>query len=258
MGKKSNVVRFFGSRTSCTECNLRKDCAWNELEPELLQSVEAVPQLFRRGEHLFHAGDPLHSLYVVRSGSLKTCLVSAEGDEQVVGFHTPGDVIALDAIADAHYGCDAVALDTASVCAIAYEELAARAARRPGLQRFLLRAMSAAIKRSAEMVMMLGKRSAEQRMANFLLDAAEAQHRRGYSSTEIMLPMSRADIGNYLSLAVETVCRLLTRMQGEGIVQVERNAVTIVDHTALTLVAGRALSSGAGTEGGAARCRSAR
>jgi CRP/FNR family transcriptional regulator len=258
MSKNSNVVRFFGSRTSCMDCNLRKDCAWSELEPELLGSLEAVPQLFRRGENLFHAGDPLHSLYVVRSGSLKTCLVSAEGDEQVVAFHTPGDVIALDAIADGHYSCDAVALDTASVCAISYDELAARAARRPGLQRFLLRAMSAAIKRGAEMVMMLGKNSAEQRMASFLLDAAEAQHRRGYSSTDIMLPMSRADIGNYLSLAVETVCRLLTRMQGEGIVQVERNAVTILDHAALTAVAGRASLPGGGAGRGAARVPAAR
>ena len=238
MSKTGNVVRFFGSRTACADCNRRKDCAWSDLEPELLESIESVPQLFRRGEVLFHAGEELHSLYVVRSGAVKTCLVSSEGDEQVVAFHTPGDVLALDAVADGHYGCDAVALDTASVCAISYDELAARAARRPGLQRFLLRAMSAAIKRGGAMVMMLGKKSAEQRMATFLLEASDAQLRRGYSSTEIMLPMSRADIGNYLSLAVETVCRLLTRMQAEGIVHVERNAVTIVDTAALVAIAG--------------------
>lgn len=238
MDRASNVIRFFGSRTACADCNRRKDCAWSGLEPELLESIESVPQLFRRGESLFRAGEPLHCLYVVRSGALKTCLVSADGDEQVVAFHTPGDVLALDAIADGHYSCDAVALDTASVCAISFDELASRAARRPGLQRFLLRSMSAAIKRSAEMVMLLGKKSAEQRMASFLLEASDAQQRRGYSSTEITLPMSRADIGNYLSLAVETVCRLLTRMQGEGIVQVERNAVTIIDADALAAIAG--------------------
>ncbi len=238
MSRNCNVVRFFGSRTACADCSLRKDCAWNELDPESLDSVEAVPQLFRRGEHLFHAGDPLNGIYVVRSGVVKTCLVSSEGDEQITAFHTPGDVLALDAIADGHYSCDAVALDTASVCAISFEELAARAARRPELQGFLLRAMSASIKRGAELVMMLGKKSAEQRMATFLLEAAETQQRRGYSSTEVMLPMSRADIGNYLSLAVETVCRLLTRMQADGIVRVERNAVTILETEALAAIAG--------------------
>ena len=235
----SNVVRFFGSRKSCGDCNLRKDCAWSELDAELLDSVEAVPQLFRRGERLFHAGDRLRSLYVVRSGAVKTCLVSADGDEQIVGFHSPGDVLALDAVADGHYACDAVALDTASVCAIAYEELSARAARRPGLQTYLMRAMSGAIKRSAEMVLMLGKKNAEQRMATFLLACAESQHRRGYSATEVALPMSRADIGNYLSLAVETVCRLLTRMQSEGVLKVRRSVVTILDTDALAALAGR-------------------
>ena len=240
----SNVVRFFGSRKSCGECNLRKDCAWSELDAELLDAVEAVPQLFRRGERLFHAGDRLRSLYVVRSGAVKTCLVSPDGDEQIVAFHSPGEVLALDAVADGRYACDGVALDTASVCAIAYDELAARAARRPGLQEALFRAMSAAIKRSAEMVLMLGKKNAEQRMATFLLACAEAQHRRGYSATEVSLPMSRADIGNYLSLAVETVCRLLTRLQAEGILKVRRSVVTIVDPPALAAVAGHAREEG--------------
>ena len=235
----SNVVRFFGSRKSCCECNLRKDCAWSELDAELLDSVEAVPQLFRRGERLFHAGDRLRSLYVVRSGAVKTCLVSPDGDEQIVAFHSPGDLLALDAVEDGHYACDAVALDTASVCAISFEELSARAARRPALQLYLLRAMSAAIKRSAEMVLMLGKKNAEQRMATFLLACAEAQRRRGYSASEVTLPMSRADIGNYLSLAVETVCRLLTRLQGEGVLKVRRSVVTIVDADALVALAGR-------------------
>ena len=238
MTSNMNVVRFFGSRKSCAECNLRKDCAFRELDARLLDKVEAVPQLFRRGERLFHAGDRLRSLYVVRSGSLKTCLVSPEGDEQIVGFHNPGDVLAMDAISDGVHACDAVALDTASVCAISYEELTQHVARRPELQQYLLRAMSCAIKRGGEMVLMLGKKNAEQRLASFLIARAESQRRRGYSASEVSLPMCRADIGNYLSLAVETVCRLLTRMQGEGLLEVKRSVVTILDAKALGKIAG--------------------
>lgn len=233
-----NVVRFFGSRRTCCECNLRTDCAWRDLDAEALDDLEAVPQLFRRGERLFHAGDRLRSLFVVRSGAVKTCLVSADGDEQIIGFHGPGELLALDAVADDRHACDAVALDTASVCTLSFEELSARAARRPGLQRHLLRCMSSAIKRSAEMVLMLGKKNAEQRMATFLLACADAQQRRGYSATEVTLSMSRADIGNHLSLAVETVCRLLTRLQAEGVLEVRRSAVSIRDPETLATLAG--------------------
>ncbi|MCW5655950.1 cyclic nucleotide-binding domain-containing protein [Hydrogenophaga sp.] len=238
MSSNSNVVRFFGSRRSCADCNLRKECAWREMDERLLEGLEATPELFRRGERLFHAGDALRSLFVVRAGAVKTCMVSSEGDEQIVAFHGPGELIGLDAVADGTYACDAVALDTSNVCAIPYEELCARAVRNAGLQQHLMRAMSCAIKRNGDMVMLLGKKNAEQRMASFLMARSDAQRNRGYSASEVTLPMSRADIGNYLSLAVETVCRQLTRMQADGLLEVHRSMVSIRDLSALRSLAG--------------------
>lgn len=237
MSSKGNVLRFFGSRRSCNACNLRKDCAWCEFDERMLDGLEATPELFRRGERLFHAGDTLRSLFMVRAGAVKTCMISSEGDEQIVAFHGPGELIGLDGVADGTHACDAVALDTSNVCVVAYDTLCARALHNAELTQRLMRAMSLAIKRNGDMVMLLGKKNAEQRMASFLVARSDAQRCRGYSASDVALPMSRADIGNYLGLAVETVCRRLTRMQDDGLITVHRSMVTIRDVQALRALA---------------------
>lgn len=245
MSSASVVYQAFGKHNSCGDCSLGRKCLGRSLAPselDALRLLEVSPRLFRRGDHLFRTGDGMESLYVVKSGAVKTYVMTSDGDEQVIGFHMPGDIIALDAVAGGSHACSAMALDTTCVCTLSFDELADLCSRSTTLQRAVLRWMSHEIVRDENMVLMLAKLNAEQRMATFLLGQAEHQAQRGFSGTEFNLAMSRADVGNYLGLAVETVSRVLTRFQSAGVIEVHRNKVKIHDAEALGSFAHAAVS----------------
>jgi len=191
-----------------------------------------------RGGHVFRAGDPLSSIYAIRSGWVKTYALAEDGNEQVTGFHLAGELVGLDAIASGEHPCSAKALDTTSVCEIPFERLEDLSCEVPGLQRQLLRIMSQELTTDEELLMLLGKRSAEERLAALLLSISGRLKQRGYSAHEFRLPMSRNDIGNYLGLAVETVSRLFTRFQQQGLLSVENKLVTVENLDALKFAAG--------------------
>ena len=206
--------------------------------------LEASPALSKgkrpltRGDHLFRIGAPFQSLFAVRSGSLKTYATSEEGQEQVMGFHLPGELVGLDAIADGFHPLAARALETTSVCEIPFKDLETLSVQLPGLQRQLLRVMSQEIRDDEQNMVILGQKSAEERLASFLIGLSDRFRRRGFSATQFNLSMSRSDIGNYLGLAVETVSRLFTRFQEEGILEANRKHIRILDLARLTGLAG--------------------
>ncbi len=245
MASETNIIRFAG-RKSCGECQRSQYCVWQDLDAEEMAKLgdfEVTTRVYRRGEHLFRAGDDFEALYVVRSGAVKTYMDSEDGEEQITGFHMPGDVIGFNGIAASLHVCNAAALDTCSVCVFPFERLTKLCARVPRLQRELINWMSKTILRDEEMLLTLGKRNAEQRMAAFLLTQSGHQRKRGFSETEFTLSMSRTDISNYLGLAVETISRILTRLQSAGVLEVHRNQIWIRDLSSL-----RAFANASGTE----------
>lgn len=206
---------------------------------ERLEDIVKRARPLHRGDFLFRDGDRFRSLYVVKTGSVKTFAPSAEGGEQVLGFHLPGELIGLDAIdKDAHI-CSAKVLETAAVCEVPFARLEELTATIPSLQHQMFRLLSKEIAHDTEMLLLLGKKSAEERLASFLLSMSKRLQKRGLSATDFHLSMSRHEIGNYLGLAVETVSRLFTRFQDDGLMQVDRKHIQLNDIDALgTLVDG--------------------
>ena len=227
MPKHSSVsVDLARLKVACQNCNLFQLCLPVGLGQDDLELLDRIIKRHRpvhRGEHLFRAGDPFQAIYAVRSGSVKTYAVSEDGGEQVTGFHLSGELFGMDAISSGTHCCSAMVLERSSVCEIPFDRLEELGARIPSLMRQTVRIMSKEILRDKR-IMQITKNSAPGRLAAFLLGLSERFHERGFAAQEYRLSMSRIDIGNYLGLADETVSRLFTRFQEDGLLAVERKA----------------------------------
>lgn len=237
----AQVVDIGRLRRSCMTCSLRRLCLPDSLAAAEVEKLDEVVQQrvpLDRGAPLFHAGDAFHNLYVVRSGSIRSTQASTPGEEQVIGFHLPGELLGLDAISSGRHQCDAVALDRTSVCAVPFEQLEKVALKVPALQQQLLRIISREMVEEHGHLAALGRRSARERLALFLHSFAARLERSGHPGDEISLTMSRGDIASYLGVALETVSRLMTRLAEEGIIVIDRRQLRILDRAALARAAG--------------------
>lgn len=216
-------------RQACSKCSLAELCLPHGLNKEDTQRIDTLVQTsapLHAGQHLFRVGDAFQAIYAVHSGYFKTYATDDTGREQVLGFHLPGELMGLGAIYPNQHPVNAVALDTATVCRLPYNDLAGLAAQMPSLQRQLLRLMSKDIVGSQALS---GDFTAEERLAAFLMSLSHRLQLRGYSPTEFILAMTRRDIANYLRLATETVSRTLAQFQDDGLIAVERRNLRILD-----------------------------
>ena len=215
--------------TFCSTCAFSQACLSQGMDKasltDLHMLVEHVGPL-HAGEHVFREGEPFEAIAAVRAGTVKTYVIDRDGHEHVLGFHLPGEVIGLDAIDGDTYPCNAVALDTVMLCRFSFPKISVLATRLPGLQQHLFRLLSRDIGRA---LMLAGDFSADQRMAAFLAGLSRRLAERGFSPRRFQLTMSRTDIANYLRLAPETVSRVLKRFQDEGMLQVDRRELELLD-----------------------------
>jgi CRP/FNR family transcriptional regulator len=209
-----------------------------ESEVEHLDSIVQRSRPLRKNEHLFSAGDAFECVYAVRSGSLKSYTISEDGIEQITGFHLPGEIVGLDAINGGQHPSFSKALETSAVCSIPFDKLQILASELPALQKQLFKVMSQEIREDQELLMLLNKKAADERLAAFLINLSQRFGRRGLSSLKFRLTMTRSDIGNYLGLAVETVSRLLTKFQQNHYIGVQDKEIEILDITSLSELAG--------------------
>jgi len=238
--KACNIIDLPSARVACTDCGLFQLClpvGIDSQDLELLDSIIKRRRPIKRGEHLFRIGDPFQAIYAVRSGSIKTYIPTEDGYEQVIGFHLPGELVGLDAISSENHPCAGKALETTSVCEIPFDRLEELSERIPSLRHQLLKIMSREILHEQSLLMLLGKKNAEERLASLLVSLSSRYQQRGFSPTEFNLSMSRNDIGNYLGLVVETVSRLFTRFQEEGLLTVQRKHICILDLPRLHAIA---------------------
>lgn len=220
----------------CKHCSVRAHCLAAGVDRDQLGDFEASRfdlRVLRKGHHLFRTGEPFGALFIVRSGAVKTTVVSQNGDEQVTGFYLPGEIVGLDGIDSGQYSSSAIALETSSVCLYSFDKLMSLAQESAGLQRQLWQQASREIGTRQKMLMTMGHRSAEARMAEFLLGLSARFKQIGYSGTDFHLPMSRQDIADYLGLSVETVCRVLTRFQKQGTIKRAQREIKLVNVEAL-------------------------
>lgn len=220
----------------CESCNFVHLCLPVSLGQSELQSLDDIIERKRplhKHDKLICAGDMFTSLFAVRSGSFKSFISDVDGIEQITGFHFPGDIIGFDALNDQMHPSYTQALETAMVCELPYETLEKLSNDYPKLRQQIMRFMSSEIKHDHDLMMLLNKRSAEERLLHFLRHLSHRFSERGYSSKQFNLSMTRNEIGNYLGLTVETISRLLTRFQKEGLILVAGKLITIVDLNSL-------------------------
>ena len=227
---------------SCSNCCLQGVCLPRGLSAARLAELDElriVKRRVARGASLYRAGDDFEAVYAVRSGAFKTTGISSNGVEKITGFHLPGEVMGLDAINNERHNYSAVALEDSEVCVIPYAELTEMTLHIPELQQQLFRLLSRDISRDHGLMLLLGSMTAEQRLAAFLLSLSRRYKRLGYSPDCFILRMTREDIGNYLGLTLETVSRLMSRFQRDGLVAVQQREVTFRDSNRLREIVGQ-------------------
>lgn len=225
---------------ACRDCGLYQLClpmGLNSADTMLLDRYVKRKRVVKRGQILYRLGEEFTCVYAIRSGSVKTYISTDDGRLQITGFHIPGELLGLNAMDEKRYNCEAMALETTSVCAISldcFEELARQI---PSVHYQMLRMMSKEIKLNQELMLLLGKKNAEERLATYLLALSRRFAMRNYSATRFNLSMSRSDIGDYLGIAEETVSRIFTRFQEEGVVTSERRRIVLNDLERLSAIA---------------------
>ena len=232
----AEVVDIEKLRRSCAQCSLHVLCLPAGIgggDLEQLDEIVKARRPLERGDTLFRAGQPLGSLYVAREGAFKTVAIDSEGEQQVVGFHLPGELMGLDAMGSGRHACEAEALSTATVCEIPLNQLESICRQIPGLQHQLLRIIGQGINRDQSHLEMLGRKQAHERVALFLHGLSERYRLLGLPGDVFTLPMSREDIASYLGLVIETVSRTLGKLQDEGIISVRGRQLKIIDRERL-------------------------
>ena len=241
----ATVIDIVTLKAACSECTLRGLCLPLGLGADDMRALEGIIKGHRRlskGEFLYRVGDPFRALFAVRSGSTKTCEIAADGSVQITGFHLPGELLGIDAISSEQHPCDVVALETTEICELPFGKLEAMARELPGLQHQLFRLMSREIMQEEAQLLMLGRMKAEERLAAFLLSFSRRYQNLGHSPTDLRLPMSRQDLGDYLGLALETVSRLFSHFQEEKLITVQGRSIKLLNMVRLKDVTEQAIA----------------
>jgi len=224
---------------TCSSCNLREMCLPGGVCLDELQRVENIVyarRRIKRGEALFNAGVQFNAVYAIRSGFFKTSVLDREGREQVTGFFMGGELVGLDGLGSGAYNGTAVALEDSEICVLPYALIEKLSHEVPALQRHLHSVLAREIVRDHGVMLLLGSMRAEERLATFLLNLSRRFVRRGYSASDLHLRMTREELGSYLGLKLETVSRLFSQFQADGLIDVQQKHVRILDIAGLERV----------------------
>jgi CRP/FNR family transcriptional regulator, anaerobic regulatory protein len=241
--EKNNINRVQKSFNAirCQDCSISQLCipySLNEEELENLDNIIDRKKPIQKGQEIFKAGQEMKSLYAIRSGTLKSYTITEQGDEQITSFHLAGDLVGFDGISTGTHPSFSQALETSMICEIPYDTLDNLSVTMPKLRQQILRLMSSEIVGDQNMILLLSKKNAEERLASFIHNLSTRFSERGFSPREFRLSMTRGDIGNYLGLTVETISRLLGRFQKSEMIAVKGKYISILDEEKLAELAG--------------------
>jgi CRP/FNR family transcriptional regulator, anaerobic regulatory protein len=224
-------------KTQCSTCHLRElclPCGMTGIDVDRLDNMKFTRRKVKAGEPVYREGDRFQYIYAVRIGTLKSSLMLSDGREQVSGFHIAGELVGLDGVAQGRHASATMALEDSELCAIPYASLSDLVTTTSGMQHIISRLMSREIMREHSLMMLLGSMNAEERLAAFLLNLSQRYAARGYSEREFHLRMSRAEIGSYLGMKLETVSRTFSAFQQQRLLEVDKRHIRIVDLDGLT------------------------
>ncbi|PID49853.1 MAG: Crp/Fnr family transcriptional regulator [Proteobacteria bacterium] len=231
-GKKAAVA--------CNNCSLNELCLPRGLTAEELarleEAIEKTVKITKKN-YLYRRDDQHFAIYAVKSGAIKISLSTSDGEEQILGFYLPGDLVGFDALAHGRYSCDAQALEDTLVCELKMDAFQGLCASLPSMLNGMMRQVGIEIEREQYLLLTLGQMRTEERLATFLLGISERNQQRGFSRKEFYLPMPRHDLANYLGMAVETLSRMFSRLQEENMISVRHRLIEILDMDGLRSLA---------------------
>ncbi len=236
MTDSGQVIDFSKIKVTCSNCNLHDLCLPHGVHADDLEKLELAVKgstPIEKGKHIFRTEDHFESFYTIRTGSVKVYVINESGEEQIIGFYFPGEIIGFDGIEHHKHVSSAVALETTTFCSLPYDKINEICLQIPDLQNQMFRLMSREISNDNQWSSTINKRSAEERIASFLISLSSRFKKLGYSAKEYNLPMSRQEIGNYLGLTIETVSRLFSKFQRNGLVRINRKAIRLEDLPAI-------------------------
>ncbi|MBE0494318.1 MAG: fumarate/nitrate reduction transcriptional regulator Fnr [Thiomicrospira sp.] len=236
MGELKNAFNI-----GCPNCGLQKICFPTGLMRADITRLDSIVERktpLQKGDHLYRFGEIFDSVFAIKAGVVKVYTLTNQGDEQILGFYLPGDVIGLDALSTKQYQCNAVALDTTSVCAIPFDQLETLSMQIPALNHQLFCLMSKGVNDGRVHSEILSKRNADQRVAHFIWSLSQRFMNRGYLHTEFRFNVLQRDVAMYLGLTPETVSRILARLAKDKVVYWKRKEIQISDLDKLRDMAG--------------------
>ena len=220
------------NQAHCSTCSLKDLCLPVALSTNDLDKLDNIIKRGRpipKGGVVFRQGDQFESIFAVRTGTVKTYTTNPNGEEQITGFHLSSEIIGLGGYSNKTHPVSAKAVETTTVCEIPIEHLDELSEEVPELRKQLFSIMSKEIREDQQMMLLLGKKNAEERLATFLVSLSKRYKRRGFSANSFRVAMSRADMSNFLGLAVETISRVFTRFQSLGLVEVDGKDISLTD-----------------------------
>ena len=194
-------------------------------------------QLVSKGERLFRVEQSFEAVYAVKSGSFKATIPDLNRQERVVGFYLPGDLIGAEGMANRYYSYSVRALEASSVCILDIGRLEQSGRSTEAIQRALIEMLGQEVALNHSVTVSLIRQNADQRMAAFILSLALRSSIRGLGNNRLYLCMSRSDMASYLGLARETVSRVLTRFQNDGLIRLRKQSLTLLSRDKLQQVA---------------------
>lgn len=236
MSREDLHLRPVPATLDCVHCAVQRRCLPAGLGPDDLHALSDVAirrDRKRKGEMLYRQGEKFHSIYAIRSGSVKTYGLTEDGEEQITGFHLTGEVVGIDAIGGALHPCSAELLEDTWICELPFARLVELGEHLPGLQRGLMSAMAQEIRNEEHALMLVRGLRAEQRVMRFISSLHERMRQRLGNISEIPLAMNREDIANYLGLAPETLSRALAKLRDDGLIRVELKSIEVLDYEAM-------------------------
>ena len=213
--------------TDCLSAGLDSD-AMECIAPFLTRRIR-----FAKGDQIYQVGEVFNALYVIDVGSCKTILLARDGHDQIAGYFMAGDIIGMDGISGGLHECGAIAVEAMEVYLLPFTQIETLARRSRAFQHNLHKLLSEEGVRAQALMLLLGTMHADQRLAMFLLDLSRRYQSLGYSSCEFVLRMTRLEIGSHLGIKLETVSRLFSRFQRDGLVQVQGRTVKLLDSVSL-------------------------
>jgi CRP/FNR family transcriptional regulator len=225
---------------NCNECGLKKLCFPLGLEKSEVLRLDALVKrkpALQKGDVLFRAGQPFQAVYAVKAGGFKVFTQHSSGEDKLIGFYLPGDILGVDALSTDEHISTAVAIDTSTVCEIPFKDLERLSLQLPTLNRQLLSIMSKELSDERMHAELLSRKSAEERMALFILWLSQRQAKRGFNDESFRLGLLHRDVALYLGLTPETVSRVLAKFSDEGLVEWRQKQLTIRHRSRLDALA---------------------